>query len=380
MQWRDLDGYDWCVIETPETGPYLSLTLAYGLVHEPIDQFGTLQLAAGMLQAELSRPVEIRFGRVAVPEVSVTVGTDITSVGMRGDVATLRTAWQRLAEIFDGRHQLDAAPPVEVNVSAAPRDLTSRFGLSSLTFAASQTLKIQTQQQPLALLRYLDPAAGNVRAVMCTNTEDLVASVFAPPRGAVQASERSRYRHEARPGAMEFRAGYAMISVVVPTSADGAAAARVLAQQLVQHVGDVTRRDLGLSVSLLPIGPDTLVTYMTTEAILYGEQRTQIHAQLVSRPVPDHRIAEAVEVENDNRSLARILDNRVHGLSEAPVTVDATQQALAQARTTMRFFHRPPLTGTCRIRLSWRGATNACRAALQSQSRPRPSDCWHRRH
>ena len=315
MQWRDLDGYDWCVIETPETGPYLSLTLAYGLVHEPIDQFGTLQLAAGMLQAELSRPVEIRFGRVAVPEVSVTVGTDITSVGMRGDVATLRTAWQRLAEIFDGRHQLDAAPPVEVNVSAAPRDLTSRFGLSLLTFAASQTLKIQTQQQPLALLRYLDPAAGNVRAVMCTNTEDLVASVFAPPRGAVQASERSRYRHEARPGAMEFRAGYAMISVVVPTSADGAAAARVLAQQLVQHVGDVTRRDLGLSVSLLPIGPDTLVTYMTTEAILYGEQRTQIHAQLVSRPVPDHRIAEAVEVENDNRSLARILDNRVHGLS-----------------------------------------------------------------
>ena len=150
MQWRDVDGYDWCVIEAPETGPYLSLTLAYGLVHEPIDQFGTLQLAAGMLQAELSRPVELRFGRVAVPEVSVTVGTDITSVGLRGDVATLRAAWERLAEVFAGRHQLDAAQPVEVNVSAAPRDLTSRFGLTSLTFATSPTLEVQTQQEPLA--------------------------------------------------------------------------------------------------------------------------------------------------------------------------------------------------------------------------------------
>lgn len=53
MQWREVDGYDWCVIETPETGPYLSLVLGYGLVHEPLEHFGTLQLAAGMLQSEL---------------------------------------------------------------------------------------------------------------------------------------------------------------------------------------------------------------------------------------------------------------------------------------------------------------------------------------
>src|SRR5690625_2906711 len=341
MQWRDQDGYDWCVIETPETGPYLSLTLAYGCVYEQIDIFGTLQLAAGMLQAELSRPFELRFGRVAVPVVSVTDGTDITSVGMRGDVATLRTAWQRLAEIFDGRHQLDAAPPVEVNVSAAPRDLTSRFGLSSLTFAASQTLKIQTQQQPLALLRYLDPAAGNVRAVMCTNTEGLVASVFAPPRGAVQASERSRYRHEARPGAMEFRAGYAMISVVVPSSDDGAAAVRVLAQQLVQHIRDVTRRDLSLSVSMVSFGPEALATIMTHEVILHGAQRSQIQAHLVSKPIPDHHITEAAEAEVRDLHLTRALANRVHGLDSQFATAAGTQQALAQARATMRFYTDP---------------------------------------
>src|SRR5690625_5000977 len=181
MQWREIDGYDWWVINTPETGPYLSLTLGYGLVHEPIEQFGTLQLAAGMLEAELSRPVEIGLGRASVPEVTVTVGSDVTSVGMRGDVATLRAAWQRLAEIFAGQHQLDAAAPVVVKVSAAPRDLTSRFGLTSLMFATSQTLEVQTQPDPLALLRYLDPAAGNIRAVMCTNTAKLMTSVFSPP-------------------------------------------------------------------------------------------------------------------------------------------------------------------------------------------------------
>ena len=51
--------------------------------------------------------------------------------------------------------------------------------------------------------------------------------------------------------------------------------------------------------------------------------------------------AEAVDGENDNRSLARILDSRVHGLDEAPATVEATQQALVQARATMRFFTDP---------------------------------------
>ena len=54
---------------------------------------------------------------------------------------------------------------------------------------------------------------------------------------------------------------------------------------------------------------------MTADTILYGEQRSEIQAQLVSKPIPDHRIVEAAQDETDNRSLARILDNRVHGLA-----------------------------------------------------------------
>src|SRR5699024_3787301 len=171
MQWRELDGYDWCLIETPETGPCLSLTLGYGLMYAPIDQFWTLQLAAGMLQAELSRPIEVTPGRVSVPEASVGVDSDITVIAIRGDVATLRAAWLRLADIFAGRQSLDTAPPVEVTFSAAPRDVTSRFGLTSVTLATSQQLEVEAHRDPRSLLHYLNPAGGNVRAVMCTNTE-----------------------------------------------------------------------------------------------------------------------------------------------------------------------------------------------------------------
>ena len=181
MRWRELDGYDWCLIETPETGPYLSLTLGYGLMHEPIEHFGTLQLTAGMLQAELSRPIEITPGRVSVPETTVGVDSDTMAIAIRGDVETLHAAWLRLADIFAGRQPLDAAPPVEVTISAAPRDVTSRFGLTSVTFAASKGLEVEAHRDPRTLLHYLNPAGGNVRTVMCTNTEALMTSVFAPP-------------------------------------------------------------------------------------------------------------------------------------------------------------------------------------------------------
>lgn len=341
MQWRELDGYDWCLIETPETGPYLSLTLGYGLMHEPIEQFGTLQLAAGMLQAELSRPIEITPGRVSVPEASVGVDSDITVIAIRGDVATLHAAWLRLADIFAGRQPLDTAPPVEVTISAAPRDVTSRFGLTSVTFAASKELEVEAHRDPRTLLHYLNPSAGNVRAVMCTNTEALMTSVFAPPVTRPVGAEPSRYRAEARPGAMQFRAGYPLISAVVPSSDDGAAAVRVLAQQLVQHIRDVTRRDLSLSVSMVSFGPETLATIMTHEVILHGAQRSQIQAHLVSKPIPDHHITEAAEAEVRDLHLTRALANRVHGLESQFASAAGTQQALAQARATMRFYTDP---------------------------------------
>ena len=342
MQWREVDGYDWCVIETPESGPYLSLTLGYGLVHEPAEQFGTLQLAAGMLQAELSRPVETGLGRASVPEVSVTVGSDTTMIGMRGDVATLSATWQRLAEVLAGEHPLDIADPVDVKISAAPWDVTTRFGMTSLTLAASTVVQPQSAGDPFVLLGRLNPAAGQVRAVMCTNTEQLISSAFAPPgAGGVSGPERSRYRADARPGGMEFRAGHPLISVMVPSSADGAAAVRVLAQQTVQHIHDVTRRALGVEVSLVSVGPDTLATLMVADTILYGQQRSQIQQLIASKPIPDHRIGEAVEFEVENRPLSRILARRVHGLDDEFASLDATHQALAQARATMRFYTDP---------------------------------------
>lgn len=343
MQWRKVDGYDWCLIDTPETGPYLNLTLGYGLVHEPLHEYGTLQVLAGMLESELARPVEIATGKVSVPEVSVTVHSDTTTIALRGQSATLRAAWQRLAEVFAGRQSLDVAQPLMVNLSAAPRDLSSRFGISSLTLATTPGLDVVTTRDPTALLQRLDPSTGNIRAVMCTNSAELMTTHFTPPPRSMPAMP-SQYRHQARNGVMEFPPGYALLSTVVPRTADGAAAVRVLAEQAAHHIGGVTQHDLGVSVALLGVGPDMLATVMTNDAMLGAQQRSQVQALLASRPIPDHRVAAGVEWELDNRHLSAALERRVHGVDDARPSQDGTRQALAQARTTLRFFTQPHST------------------------------------
>lgn len=342
MNWHNLGGYDWCILESSSTGPFIGLTLGYGLVHEPVTAFGTLQLLAGMLQAELSRPIETSPGQVAVPEVSVQVGSDSTDIGIRGEPSTVLAAWKRLAEIFAGAHPLDPAPPVGVHINAAPRDLTSRFGMTSLTLGAANILDIDVPRDPLQLLGHLNPAAGHVRAVMCTNSEKLVVNAFAPPSSAISAPEPSRYRATARSGAIHFPPGEALISVVVPRSAHGSAALRVLAQQTAHHLASLTQRDDGVTVSLVPVGPDMLATVMTADTIPTPEQRSQVHQLLASRPIPDYRVEQAVQREMEGSQLGTILERRVHALPDDEfVTVHGTQQALATARSTLRFFTEP---------------------------------------
>ena len=290
MDWRKLNGYDWCVLDTIGTEPFIGLTVGYGLVHEPLEEFGTLQLLAGMLQAELSRPIETGPGRVNVPEVSVHVGPDTLDIGIRGDHDTVTSTWKRLVETFAGGHPLDPAPPVGVHIKAAPRDLTSRFGMTSLTLGAADTLDIQVAHDPPALLRHLDPAAGKVRAVICTNSEELAGRSLVPASPLPMRPTPSWLRLPARSGGMQFPGGHALISTVVPRTADGLAAIRVLAQQTAHHLSALTQRDDGVVTSLIPVGPDVLATIMTSQDIPTPHQRSQVQQLLASRPIPDHRV------------------------------------------------------------------------------------------
>src|SRR5699024_11623133 len=82
-------------------------------------------------------------------------------------------------------------------------------------------------------------------------------------------------------------------------------------------------------------------TVMTTDAILGGQQRSQVHALLTSHPIPDHRIASSDDWEYDNSNHKAAPARRVHGVDDAPVTQHATKQALAQAHTTLRCFTEP---------------------------------------
>lgn len=340
MDWRRLDGYDWCILETPGAEPFIGLTIGYGLVHEPVQEFGTLQLLAGMLQAELSRPIETTPGRVNVPGVTVHVGTDTLDIGIRGDHDTVAATWKRLVETFAGSHPLDPAPPVGVQIQAAPRDLTSRFGMTSLSLGAADILDVHMAHDPVSLLRHLDPAAGNVRAVACTNFEELVGRHLPPPATpSPTLPTPSWLRLPMRSGGMRFPGGHAVISTVVPRTADGSAAIRVLLQQTAHHLSALTQRDDGVTASLIPVGPDVLATLLTSHDTLTPQQRSQIQQLLASRPIPDHRVHDAVRWEVAESPLSRTLERRVHGLpDDVDVTIDGTHRALALARSTLRFF------------------------------------------
>lgn len=268
------------------------------------------------------------------------VGTDTLDIGIRGDHETVAATWKRLVETFAGSHPLDPAPPVGVQIQAAPRDLTSRFGMTSLTLGAADILDVHMAHDPVSLLRHLDPAAGNVRAVVCTNFEELVGRHLPPPATpSPTLPTPSWLRLPMRSGGMRFPGGHAVISTVVPRTADGSAAIRVLLQQTAHHLSALTQRDDGVTASLIPVGPDVLATLLTSHDTLTPQQRSQIQQLLASRPIPDHRVHDAVKWEVAESPLSRTLERRVHGLpDDVDATIDGTHRALTLARGTLRFF------------------------------------------
>lgn len=68
-------------------------------------------------------------------------------------VVGLRAVLQRLAKVIAGRQPLGAAQSGEVHISVVPRDVTTRFGLTSLTLATSQVLEVEFDRDPVGLLR-----------------------------------------------------------------------------------------------------------------------------------------------------------------------------------------------------------------------------------
>ncbi len=207
-----------------------------------------------------------------------------------------------------GSGEAGKATPVGTRITAAPRDLTSRFGYTPLTVAAYETLEVQASGDTGKLLARLNPAAGAVRCTMHTNAPALAGEGFAPPRQAPPThAEPSRLRPDARPGTLEFPPAWSMFSAVVPRSAAGTVAVRVLAHQLARHLTTVTRRDDGVTVGLVPVGPDILATVMAS-TVPSDADREAVLGLFVARPVPDHRIAEATEWERGNGTADRTIE------------------------------------------------------------------------
>lgn len=293
--WRHQDGYDWH-ISKPAGAPFVTVTLGYGLVHEPFTSYGALQRLAGALQLELERSVEVGLGDIAVPEARVRVGADTTTISLRGEPRLVQKALGRLSALFAGTLPLESAPAQRVSIPAATRDVAWRFGMGPLVLACSTAISADFVGDGAPLCALLNPAAGAVRAVFSTNDVGLVGTYFAPPPSTPRAMA-SLQRRSGRVGSYIFSSPVpTLASFVVPRTSDGMAAVRAIAVVLARQITAVGGADLGVSAMFTPVGPDCLVTLGTGgERELTGRERIELLALFARGEIPDSLISDAVE-------------------------------------------------------------------------------------
>ncbi|MDR6868485.1 hypothetical protein J2Y69_003104 [Microbacterium resistens] len=139
---------------------------------------------------------------------------------------------------------------------------------------------------------------------------------------------------------MQFPPGYALCSFVVPRTADGAAAIRVIGEQNAQLVGEAVGAD-GVHLSVVPVGPDMLATVMSS-AIPSALQRERILKLLVSRQAPDTLVSAVVERERQMSSYSRTWERDALALGpDQDVSISGTRSALATAWSSLRLFTEP---------------------------------------
>lgn len=200
---------------------------ARGTLDEKVEHTGALRLALAALRRALRGP--------EVVQIHVEVGTDASSLSLRGSLADVAALWHRLPFLFARDIDLDGLVPEHEPAPAWIHDLLLRSGDSAAALHHAAVDAEGAPEEARRLLRALDPARGQVPRVLWTDQESLLGEVFAvepvPARAAAPLGE-----DRAVVGPVIDVESDVLCSVLLPRGAEGEVAAGILHDLLAEEV------------------------------------------------------------------------------------------------------------------------------------------------
>ena len=351
-------GTNWQLIDADDAQAVVGVTFGTGLLDEEIVSTGTLSLALSALRAELARPVDLGGGNTFVPEVAVELGTDTSSVALRGSMEGISAAWRRLPGLFTPATVTDGTVPLRPEASAWPADLVRRTGHNAAALAWLQTTAPDARQRAAGLMPRLNPSQGAVPAVFFTTAEALVGLAF-PVRHDGGPAHRTLWadgtpactvpEHAADPavgrgrpgsprcddslGLSPTSSGRVLLSAMVPRSAAGQVAAELICRQLSAIAANTIGFKGAMGAEYSGAGAASHVVVLTETAIT-GPARHEL-LRVAGRSLtllPDSWIEDAVAASSAGVSPGLERERRLMGLpAESPVTASQVRRAVYDA-------------------------------------------------
>ncbi|RRD53524.1 hypothetical protein EII12_01635 [Buchananella hordeovulneris] len=168
------DGFDWVIVPSAQEGEVvMGVSIAYGLLDESVESHNTLRFLAEQLKIALRDP-KLRPAGGLAPTVNVGAFAARFDIRIAGFPESVETSWRRLKELFADPVGLPTGVDY-LRLSHPWRDdIAVRMGQSTLASAGLAGWVADAPARAAELLRYLDPHAGNRRAVFYASDRALV--------------------------------------------------------------------------------------------------------------------------------------------------------------------------------------------------------------
>ncbi|MDO4900929.1 hypothetical protein [Actinomyces sp.] len=332
----DVGGYQWVVTQEPDVTPYAALTIAYGMLNEPVGELGTLDHLARMLREHLNSPFPAADGS----QVHTTVGVYARDASLLIRVEddrpeVLRAAWMRVAACFE-RPQLPVLEPQREFDHVWDEDTALRTGPNAQSMNWVRGICPDAADHAQALLHHLAPAAGNRHCVMSTSERSLVGTGFTVPPArptAPQAVSPLDLDPLADPRNREGQLIVDQIyrevmSVVAPLSPDGYAAFHMLTG-VVQRAFSSVAPGVEPEFNLRVLGRNMLLTVFTDRPEMPSiDTRYEIAQRLAApqaTPSDDALQAACAHAERWAAADGYVTDCLLHGVAvvQAPTVAGA---------------------------------------------------------